>query len=93
MSAHLESRREVETILSAGTVPVTAFRAAMIIGSGSASFEILRYLRLGEVITSTMGRIPPIAAPIPAPTNADSESGVSRTRSGPKSWSSPRLTA
>jgi uncharacterized protein YbjT (DUF2867 family) len=44
LSAHLASRREVETILKAGPVPVTAFRAAMIIGSGSASFEILRYL-------------------------------------------------
>jgi uncharacterized protein YbjT (DUF2867 family)/uncharacterized protein YndB with AHSA1/START domain len=44
LSAHLASRREVEDVLSAGTVPVTTFRAAMIIGSGSASFEILRYL-------------------------------------------------
>ena len=45
------------------------------------------------VITSTMGRIPPSAAPIPAPTKADSESGVSRMRSGPNSASIPRLTA
>lgn len=44
LSQHLESRREVERVLSDGPVPVTAFRAAMIIGSGSASFEILRYL-------------------------------------------------
>jgi len=44
LSRHLASRREVETILKAGPVPVTAFRAGMIIGSGSASFEILRYL-------------------------------------------------
>ncbi len=44
LSAHLESRREVERELAAGPVPVTVFRAAMIIGSGSASFEILRYL-------------------------------------------------
>ena len=44
LSAHLESRREVEQVLTDGPVPVTAFRAAMIIGSGSASFEILRYL-------------------------------------------------
>ncbi len=29
------------------------------------------------VITSTIGRIPPKAAPIPAPTNVDSDSGVS----------------
>lgn len=44
LSPHLASRREVEDVLSAGPVPVTTFRAAMIIGSGSASFEILRYL-------------------------------------------------
>ncbi|HWI18246.1 MAG TPA: SDR family oxidoreductase, partial [Vicinamibacterales bacterium] len=44
LSPHLASRREVEAVLSAGVVPVTTFRAAMIIGSGSASFEILRYL-------------------------------------------------
>jgi uncharacterized protein YbjT (DUF2867 family) len=44
LSEHLSSRREVERILSSTTVPCTVFRAAMIIGSGSASFEILRYL-------------------------------------------------
>ena len=45
------------------------------------------------VMISTMGRIPPSAAPIPAPTNPDSDSGVSRIRSGPNSSSRPRLTA
>ena len=44
LSEHLTSRREVEEALAGGGVPVTSFRAAMIIGSGSASFEILRYL-------------------------------------------------
>lgn len=44
LSAHLASRREVERILASTGVPVTVLRAAMIIGSGSASFEILRYL-------------------------------------------------
>ncbi len=44
LSEHLSSRREVESSLRAGDVPVTVLRAAMIIGSGSASFEILRYL-------------------------------------------------
>lgn len=44
LSEHLSSRREVEHELAAGPVPVTVLRAAMIIGSGSASFEILRYL-------------------------------------------------
>ena len=53
LSEHLRSRREVEQVLASGSVPVTVFRAAMIIGSGSASFEILRYLveRLPVMIT------------------------------------------
>lgn len=53
LSAHLRSRAEVDRILRAGTVPVTTLRAAMIIGSGSASFEILRHLvdRLPVMIT------------------------------------------
>ena len=44
LSPHLRSRAEVGDILRQGKVPVTTLRAAVIIGSGSASFEILRYL-------------------------------------------------
>jgi len=53
LSEHLRSRREVEEALASTGVPVTVLRAAMIIGSGSASFEILRYLveRLPIMIT------------------------------------------
>jgi uncharacterized protein YbjT (DUF2867 family) len=53
LSEHLSSRREVERELAAAGTPVTVFRAAMIIGSGSASFEILRYLteRLPVLVT------------------------------------------
>jgi hypothetical protein len=53
LSEHLTSRREVEATLASGSVPVTVLRAAMIIGSGSASFEILRYLveRLPVMVT------------------------------------------
>ena len=53
LSEHLRSRRQVEQELASCGVPVTTFRAAMIIGSGSASFEILRYLveRLPIMIT------------------------------------------
>lgn len=43
-SEHLRSRHEVGRILAAGPVPVTELRAAVIIGSGSASFEMLRNL-------------------------------------------------
>ena len=53
LSEHLSSRREVEEALASTGVPVTVLRAAMIIGSGSASFEIMRYLveRLPLMIT------------------------------------------
>jgi uncharacterized protein YbjT (DUF2867 family) len=53
LSQHLSSRREVEEALASTGVPVTVLRAAMIIGSGSASFEIVRYLveRLPVMIT------------------------------------------
>ncbi len=44
LSAHLASRHEVGRALAAGSVPVTELRAAVVIGSGSASFEMLRYL-------------------------------------------------
>lgn len=43
-SFHLKSRQEVEKILQSGRVPVTVFRSAHILGSGSASFEMLRYI-------------------------------------------------
>jgi len=44
LSPHLRSRQEVGAILRQYGPPVTEFRAAMIIGSGSASFEMIRYL-------------------------------------------------
>jgi len=43
MSEHLRSRHEVAVLLGSD-VPVTFLRAAVILGSGSASFEMLRYL-------------------------------------------------
>jgi uncharacterized protein YbjT (DUF2867 family) len=65
LSPHLESRKEVGEILLAGEVPTTALRAAVIIGSGSASFEMLRYLteRLPVMVTPRWvdTRIQPIA--------------------------------
>jgi uncharacterized protein YbjT (DUF2867 family) len=53
LSKHMQSRREVAEILQAGSVPTTDLRSPMILGSGSASFEILRYLveRLPAMIT------------------------------------------
>jgi len=53
LSKHLRSRMEVADILQSGVVPVTDLRTPMILGSGSASFEILRHLveRLPVMIT------------------------------------------
>lgn len=44
LSKHLASRQEVGDLLRAGPVPVTELRAAIIVGAGSASFEIIRDL-------------------------------------------------
>jgi len=44
LSAHLSSRHEVGEILASGATPCTELRAAVVIGSGSLSFEMLRYL-------------------------------------------------
>ena len=44
LSPHLKSRHEVGDVLRMGKVAVTELRAAMIVGSGSASFEMLRSL-------------------------------------------------
>jgi uncharacterized protein YbjT (DUF2867 family) len=44
LSAHLASRKNVEEILASGSFALTTLRAGIIIGSGSASFEIVRDL-------------------------------------------------
>ena len=44
LSEHLKSRAEVAEILSSGKVLATILRAAVIIGAGGASYEMLRYL-------------------------------------------------
>jgi uncharacterized protein YbjT (DUF2867 family) len=65
LSPHLRSRAEVGRILLDCGVPTTVLRAAVIIGSGSASFEMLRYLteRLPVMVTPSWvrTRIQPIA--------------------------------
>jgi len=44
LSKHLSSRKNVESILGSGQFSLTTFRAGIIMGSGSASFEIIRDL-------------------------------------------------
>ncbi|KUN19896.1 NAD(P)-dependent oxidoreductase [Streptomyces antibioticus] len=65
LSPHLRSRAEVGRILLACGVPTTVLRAAVVIGSGSASFEMLRYLteRLPAMVTPSWvrTRIQPVA--------------------------------
>jgi uncharacterized protein YbjT (DUF2867 family) len=65
LSDHLASRTEVGEILLRSGVPTAVLQAAVIIGSGSASFEMLRYLteRLPAMITPrwVRNRIQPIA--------------------------------
>ncbi len=65
LSAHLQSRADTGEILRASGVPTIELRAGVVIGSGSASFEMLRYLteRLPFMITPKWlnVRIQPIA--------------------------------
>jgi tryptophan-rich sensory protein/uncharacterized protein YbjT (DUF2867 family) len=65
LSPHLRSRHEVGDILRASGVPVVEFRASIILGSGSLSFELIRSLveRLPVMITPRWVRVPaqPIA--------------------------------
>ncbi len=44
LSTHLRSRMDVAQELKRGSVPVTILRAAIIIGSGSASYEVIKHL-------------------------------------------------
>ncbi len=46
LSAHLKSRIEVGSILSESSIPVIRLRAAIIIGTGSASYELLKSMVL-----------------------------------------------
>lgn len=65
LSEHLASRREVERVLGEGTYDLTVLRAAVVIGDGSLSFDIIRQLvtRLPVMITPRWVRTPcqPIA--------------------------------
>jgi uncharacterized protein YbjT (DUF2867 family) len=65
LSPHLRSRHETGAALREAGVPVTEFRAAVIVGSGSLSFEMIRYLteRLPVMICPkwVFTRIQPIA--------------------------------
>lgn len=66
VSSHLASRLEVGEILRASGVPVVEFRASIVLGPGSLSFETMRALveRLPVMITPRWVRMPcqPIAA-------------------------------
>ncbi|QTN31116.1 DUF2867 domain-containing protein [Akkermansiaceae bacterium] len=65
LSDHLESRENVNRVLRSGAIPVTTLRASIIVGSGSASFEIVRDLveKLPVMITPkwTKTRCQPVA--------------------------------
>ncbi|WP_149359186.1 SDR family oxidoreductase [Lolliginicoccus suaedae] len=65
LSPHLRSRAEVGDILLGSTVPTIVLQAGVVIGSGSASFEMIRHLtdRLPVMVTPkwVKNRIQPIA--------------------------------
>lgn len=64
LSYHLESRMQVAEKLISGNVPVTVLRAAIIIGSGSASYEIIQHLVKNLPIIFTPPRVKNKCQPI-----------------------------
>jgi uncharacterized protein YbjT (DUF2867 family) len=74
-SRHLRSRRETGERLSAGAVPVTTLRAAMIVGRGSAAFE---------TIVALVDRLPAMITPswVSTPTQPIALADVSRYLAG-----------
>lgn len=65
LSPHLRSRADVGEVLLAGDVPASVLQAAVVIGAGSASFDMVRYLtyRLPVVVSPPWveNRLQPIA--------------------------------
>ncbi len=64
MSAHLRSRREVGNILSQGTIPAIRVRAAIIIGTGSASYELMKSLTLNNRFIPFLSEFNSVCQPI-----------------------------
>lgn len=64
LSAHLRSRQEVGHILRASGIPVIEFRASIIIGSGSLSFEMIRSLMERLPVMTTPQWVSVMAQPI-----------------------------
>ncbi len=105
LSEHLASRREVESLLAGGSYDLTVLRAAVIIGAGSASFQILEDLseRLPVMVVPEWVRTPcqPIAIGdavtyLVELLDADETRGETYDIGGPTVWSYEsllRLTA
>jgi len=64
LSEHLRSRREVEQILSTGSPALTTLRAAIIIGAGSASFEVIHGLASRLPVMTTPKWVDTLCQPI-----------------------------
>ena len=77
LSPHLRSRQEVGGILRQSGVPVVEFRASIVIGSGSLSFEMIRALVERLPVMITRG---PVSQLVPCPPQASVESACQGIR-------------
>ncbi|ELZ40486.1 NAD-dependent epimerase/dehydratase [Halorubrum saccharovorum DSM 1137] len=64
LSEHLKSRREVERILGTGDPALTTLRAAIIVGAGSASFEVIHGLASRLPVMTTPKWVDTLCQPI-----------------------------
>ena len=90
LSKHLSSRKKVEDVLNNGKFAVTTLRAGIIVGSGSASFEIIRDLvnKLPIMITPKWlnTKCQPIAIPVVAAARPAAGSAPSPVAARGCSW-------
>jgi uncharacterized protein YbjT (DUF2867 family) len=64
LSPHLASRGEVAARLAHGTFRTTTLRAAIILGAGGASFELLRYLVTSQMVLLSSKQLDTLCQPI-----------------------------
>lgn len=64
LSTHLKSRQQTGDELRKGKVPITEFRAGVIVGSGSLSFEMIRYLTERLVVMITPKWVQTLTQPV-----------------------------
>lgn len=86
LSAHLASRLEVEEILAGSGVPTLSLRAAVLLGSGSASFEVIRQISERLPVHAVPGWLRTTVQPLAVSDAVEALAGALGADSGTRSY-------